>query len=136
LLQEWLAQRHLVRVPALADARFRLLPHCTEMALAADAVNDWKLVFAGLGASLEVMPAGCCGMAGTYGHERRNAAMSEHIFDLSWRRHLQSPGTLLATGYSCRSQVKRFGNVTLAHPAQALLAALTSPATPLFSDRA
>ena len=33
---------------------------------------------------------------------------------------------LLATGYSCRSQVKRMDNRRLQHPAQALLAAMQS----------
>ena len=68
-------------------------------------------------------------MAGTYGHEVQHKAMSERIFDLSWRTHVRTgdPSHLLATGYSCRSQVDRFARVKLQHPAQALLNALRGP---------
>ena len=41
---------------------------------------------------------------------------------------------LLATGYSCRSQVKRFDNRVLRHPAQALLAAMRERGRPAGGD--
>ena len=66
-------------------------------------------------------------MAGTYGHETRNVGTSRAIFDMSWRRHIEEARPeeeLLATGYSCRSQAKRFGKVQLRHPVQVLLAHL------------
>jgi len=42
---------------------------------------------------------------------------------LSWARHVADApaGTLLADGYSCRSQVKLVDGVRLRHPIQALL---------------
>jgi FAD/FMN-containing dehydrogenase/Fe-S oxidoreductase len=127
LLQEWLTRLDL-RPFGKHTTQYRLLPHCTERALAAGAVGEWQRVFQRLGLSLEVQAAGCCGMAGTYGHELRNRSTSERIYDLSWRRHTdQRAGTvLLASGYSCRSQVKRLSRVTLPHPVQALLAAVRS----------
>lgn len=67
-------------------------------------------------------------MAGTYGHETHNVGTSRAIFDMSWRRHIEEARPeeeLLATGYSCRSQAKRFGKVRLRHPVQVLLAHLT-----------
>lgn len=123
LLQEWLAKQSLSPLPG-AGRHYRFLPHCTERALAASAVEDWKTVFKQLGLSLEVLAAGCCGMAGTYGHEARNLETSQRIYDLSWRRHVEngSREPLLASGYSCRSQTKRFSKATPLHPAQALLA--------------
>ena len=76
------------------------------------------------------MPSGCCGMAGTYGHEARHRATSERIYALSWKEkvaaHGQS-GRLLATGYSCRSQAKLIDGIKLLHPAQALLSHLQRP---------
>jgi FAD/FMN-containing dehydrogenase/Fe-S oxidoreductase len=127
LLQEWLAKQEL-NLPASSGARYRLLPHCTERAVAAAAVNDWKSVFSRLGLALDVVSAGCCGMAGTYGHEVKNKPVSERIYDMSWRRHLRqcNKEIVLATGYSCRSQAKRFDQLTLLHPAQALLAAIAN----------
>lgn len=66
-------------------------------------------------------------MAGTYGHEAKHRDSSARIYELSWRHHVAAEppaGRLLATGYSCRSQAKRFDGVALPHPAQALLRAL------------
>ena len=113
--------------PRAEAARYRLLPHCTERTTATAALRDWQAVFARHGLQLDILAAGCCGMAGTYGHEAEHRAMSERIYGLSWGRHVASPdgaGRLLATGYSCRSQAKRLDGVALPHPAQALLQAL------------
>ena len=126
LVQEWLASR-LDELPELpgsaARDSFLLLPHCTERANAAGSLNDWQRVFRRLGLELTVMGSGCCGMAGTYGHEARHRATSEHIYTLSWARHVAASGKtgrLLATGYSCRSQAKIIDGVALRHPVQAL----------------
>jgi Fe-S oxidoreductase len=81
---------------------------------------------------LTVLPSGCCGMAGTYGHEARHRTVSERIYALSWKEKTRihgHHGRLLATGYSCRSQVKIIDGVALRHPVQALrIALLGSPA--------
>ncbi|MCR0981160.1 D-2-hydroxyglutarate dehydrogenase YdiJ [Roseomonas populi] len=123
LLQEWLAQRK-GDAPRAAPEAFRLLLHCTERTNAAASPREWRAAFARHGLALEVVAAGCCGMAGTYGHEAEHRAMSEHLYGLSWKRHVAARGSLLATGYSCRSQAKRLDGVALRHPAQALLAAI------------
>ena len=73
---------------------------------------------------MQVLPSGCCGMSGTYGHEARNAKTSAVIYSQSRQplveRHMPS-GNLIADGYSCRSQVKRHEGKALQHPLQALL---------------
>jgi FAD/FMN-containing dehydrogenase/Fe-S oxidoreductase len=123
LLQEWLATQLDRIAPRPVGATLRLLPHCTERTNAPGAVRDWQAVFTHLGLRLDVPAAGCCGMAGTYGHEARNRATSEAIYGLSWARHVADApgGTLLADGYSCRSQAKLVDGVRLRHPVQALL---------------
>jgi Fe-S oxidoreductase len=124
LLQEWLApQLGHVAPSELARPEFWLLPHCTEKTNAVTSIGDWQSVFAALHARLEIVAAGCCGMAGTYGHEAEHLSTSAAIYRQSWGNHLSkaSPRTMLATGYSCRSQVKRLDGVTLLHPIQALL---------------
>jgi len=131
LLQEWLA-RHLDSISAGA-ARFEylLLPHCTERTTAQPSLHAWQAAFAAAGSSLGVLAAGCCGMAGTYGHEVEHRATSERIYRLSWSDHVGAAaggGNLLATGYSCRCQAKLIDGVALRHPAQALLACLKGPA--------
>jgi Fe-S oxidoreductase len=125
LLQEWLARR-VAAMPLAEGGPYRLLPHCTEASTAAASLRDWVTVFARAGLRLDVLRAGCCGMAGTYGHEAGHRETSARIYDLSWRRHLAAPegGEALATGFSCRSQAKRLDGATPRHPATALLAAL------------
>lgn len=122
LPQEWLAQR-LALMPPLPDGQpLLLLPHCTERTNATASLKDWQAVFARLGAPLRVLASGCCGMAGTFGHEAEHREMSERIYDLGWRQTVAQHGDrLVATGYSCRSQVKRFDGVRIDHPVQALL---------------
>ncbi|WP_421439614.1 D-2-hydroxyglutarate dehydrogenase YdiJ [Agrobacterium tumefaciens] len=128
LLQEWLSTS-LSRDLPLADKQYRLLPHCTERATAQTSLQDWATVFSRLGLRLHIAASGCCGMAGTYGHETRNVKTSRAIFDMSWRRQIEAASPeeeLLATGYSCRSQAKRFGTVALRHPVQVLLQHLSA----------
>ena len=123
LLQEWLAAR-----PDLAgelkldsDRHYCLLPHCTEQTHAG--VEGWGAVFRRFGLAFSVAKVGCCGMAGTFGHEAKNRPLSETIYRLSWRDKLDglAPDRVpMATGYSCRSQVKLMEGEAVRHPVQVL----------------
>ena len=126
LLQEWLAQALAKRPPpAKAAASFTLLPHCSEKTNVATAFSDWEAVFKALGSTLSTRPAGCCGMAGTFGHEADHRKMSEQIYKQSWAKIVHQQGdSLLATGYSCRCQARLIDHISLRHPVQALLAIL------------
>lgn len=123
LIQEWLAARPEVLPQAPERAALRLLPHCTERTTASSSLRDWVAVFARCGLDLAVVRAGCCGMAGTYGHEAEHRATSERIYGQSWARHVAADGRVppLATGYSCRSQAKLIDGILLRHPVQELL---------------
>ncbi|KNC09495.1 membrane protein [Klebsiella sp. RIT-PI-d] len=100
-----------------------LFGHCTEVTALPGAPNAWAKIFAWYGAKLESVSVGCCGMAGTYGHEVKNHANSLGIYALSWQQTMQRlpRNRCLATGYSCRSQVKRIEGSGVRHPLQALL---------------
>ena len=130
LLQEWLVTRLNTLAPqelTLEDPGFRLLSHCTEKTNAPGSPKAWQQVFAAFGLKLELVNTGCCGMSGTYGHETRNVETSKTIYAQSWQPQVEDDshtGRLLATGYSCRSQVKRFSQQRLPHPLQALLTQL------------
>ncbi|AMC99988.1 FAD-binding and (Fe-S)-binding domain-containing protein [Halomonas chromatireducens] len=132
MLQEWLVAQGQRLVPpglsqqleALADPGYRLLSHCTEKSNAPGSPKAWQQVFAAFGFELELLSTGCCGMSGTYGHEARNLETSKTIYAQSWQPVVEgeaSPGRLLATGYSCRSQAKRLSDTGLPHPLQGLL---------------
>lgn len=100
-----------------------LFSHCTESTALPDSVKIWQNLFRRFGASLQSVSTGCCGMAGTYGHEMPNLARSKGIYQLSWAQPYQSLPSerCLTTGYSCRSQVKRMEGKVMLHPLQALL---------------
>ncbi len=126
LLQEWLASNieQFNDIKLASDKAFKLMAHCTEKTNAAPSIANWKQIYEALGLKLQVVATGCCGMAGTYGHETDNRDTSEKIYAQSWQPIVQGAEDreeLLATGYSCRSQVKRFDEVHLQHPAQAIL---------------
>src|SRR5690606_2772910 len=91
---------------------------------AAASIKDWTTLFAALGQNVSIVETGCCGMAGTYGHESANVATSKIIYSQSWQpvvNNAEYRGKLTATGYSCRSQVKRLDQQELPHPLQVLL---------------
>ena len=103
-----------------------LFPHCTEMTAMPNSSKEWQHIFAAFAQQLQVESVGCCGMAGTFGHETQHIDMSKAIYEASWEKKLQNkdPNFCLATGYSCRSQVKRFTHYQPKHPVQALLTLL------------
>jgi len=106
---------------------FKLFSHCTEKTALVNSENEWLAIFNHFGLSLEKVSVGCCGMAGTYGHEKSNVENSKGLFDLSWQPKLTELDSeqILATGFSCRSQVKRFAELKARHPVEAILAALS-----------
>ena len=103
-----------------------LFPHCTEMTAMPNSAKEWQHIFAAFAQQLHIESVGCCGMAGTFGHETQHIDMSKAIYEASWEKKLQhkDPNFCLATGYSCRSQVKRFAHYQPKHPVQALLTLL------------
>ncbi|GAB6855710.1 D-2-hydroxyglutarate dehydrogenase YdiJ [Asaia astilbis] len=107
----------------IPDMQHVFLGHCTEKTALAGSGTDWQTLFHRVGLTLHLEKTGCCGMSGTFGHEARNADTSRTIFEQSWGAHLDRPGEkrFLASGYSCRSQVKRFRGEGLDHPLVVLL---------------
>ncbi|OTA15841.1 membrane protein [Xenorhabdus vietnamensis] len=100
-----------------------LLGHCTEVTALPNSGKQWSDIFRHFGHQLNNISVGCCGMAGTYGHEKKNLERSIGIYKLSWAPALKNLSLehCLSTGYSCRSQVKRIEGKGLKHPLQALL---------------
>lgn len=123
LVHEWLQQLADVPQRPLGGEPWYLFGHCTETTALPVSVQQWQGIFARYGARLENVSVGCCGMAGTYGHEAKNLENSLGIYELSWHQALQRlpRQRCLATGYSCRSQVKRIEGNGVRHPLQALL---------------
>ncbi|EOC0002634.1 FAD-binding and (Fe-S)-binding domain-containing protein [Cronobacter turicensis] len=124
LVHEWLTTALAERPAApVGGESWYLFGHCTEVTALPGTAGQWAAIFAKFGAKLEGVNVGCCGMAGTYGHEVKNHANSLGIYELSWQQAMQRlpRARCLATGYSCRSQVKRIEGSGVRHPLQALL---------------
>jgi len=110
LLHEWLAPAmEGVICPDLASktaASVSLFAHCSEKAMLPNTNQLWQAVFAKFGITLQTPAVGCCGMAGTFGHEVANENVSQALFDMSWKQPVAAAEVVLATGYSCRTQTK------------------------------
>lgn len=113
----------LVIQPVASAPPYALFLHCTEKTARPTAEADWAIVFKAFELEVKIIPTGCCGMAGLFGHEREHQDMSARLFDMSWRKPVEGvePSRRLATGFSCRCQTHRFTGERPRHPAEALL---------------
>ena len=136
LVQEFLTERlsELDIATRLPVRHYRLFAHCTEATNAKESLAGWQAIFALAGQTLSIESIGCCGMAGTYGHEASHVETSKTIYAQSWQPKVENDAIgseILATGYSCRSQVKRFSDRSVKHPLSALREVLADSEQPV-----
>ncbi len=77
--------------------------------------------------NVDYIPSGCCGMAGSYGYEKKNYQMSKQIADLVLTKAInQAEETTIisAPGTSCREQIKHFTKRIALHPIEIMYNAL------------
>ena len=103
-----------------------MVAHCTEKTALVNSENEWQEIFEHFGLPLEKVSVGCCGMAGTYGHEKTNFENSKGLYELSWQQPVDKlkEEQVLVAGFSCRSQIKRLGDIKPRHPVTALVASM------------
>lgn len=80
-----------------------------------------------------ILPTGCCGMAGSFGYGVKRYAVSQAIFEAPEFDAVRSAGPadiLLASGCSCREQIRHFAHRAPLHPVE-WLDRLLAPATDL-----
>lgn len=104
--------------------------HCHQKSLVGtDATMTLLTTLPGLAAQL--IPSGCCGMAGVFGYEKEHFALSRQIGELVLLPAVRAaaPDTfIVATGTSCRRQIADFTSRDALHPAQLVAAVMnTSP---------
>jgi Fe-S oxidoreductase len=76
---------------------------------------------------IEVLPTGCCGMAGSFGYEKEHYEVSMQIGELVLfpaLRKAEAHETICAPGTSCRHQIFDGTQKTALHPAEILWEAL------------
>ncbi|WP_318490074.1 D-2-hydroxyglutarate dehydrogenase YdiJ [Photobacterium leiognathi] len=122
---EWLLPLlpELKQYSSTDDKPWYLFAHCTEKTKLPNAEKQWGDIFNHFGVTLQSIAVGCCGMAGTFGHEKDKLEASKGVYNLSWKPNIEQldNSRCMATGYSCRSQVKRFEHIKFKHPVQVLL---------------
>lgn len=106
-----------------SDKSAKYFAHCTEKTSMPDIDTSWKEILLAAGINLTTANTGCCGMSGAYGHEAQHQETSKKLYDLTWKREIDTAAddTILATGFSCRCQVKRMSDKKAYHPLRAVL---------------
>jgi FAD/FMN-containing dehydrogenase/Fe-S oxidoreductase len=133
LLDEFLARAAAAgRISAdafTADSRRVLVHgHCHQKALASMAPTV-AILSLPRHYSVELIPSGCCGMAGSFGYEREHFEVSMKIGELVLFPAVRAAATdtiLAAPGTSCRHQIADGTGRQALHPAEILHAALIS----------
>lgn len=103
--------------------------HCHQKAARATA-GSLRLLRAIPGSTVEVLDAGCCGMAGSFGFEREHYELSmaiggQRLFPAV--REAPADALVAATGVSCRQQVAHGTGRTARHPLVLLHEAVKRP---------
>lgn len=100
--------------------------HCHQKALVGVEGTRAALALAP-GATVEVVPSGCCGMAGSFGYEAKHFAVSQAIGELVLFPAVRGAGIeqiVVAPGTSCRHQIADGTGRSAIHPVEALFGAL------------
>jgi len=107
----------------------RLHGHCHQKALSSLAPTV-RMLELPAGHSVQVIPSGCCGMAGSFGYEREHFELSRQIGELVLMpavRSAPADTVIAAPGTSCRHQIKDATGRIALHPIEILHAALIGP---------
>lgn len=106
-------------VQARGWTRLTFHGHCHQKSLLAHSPTA-RLLQAVTGLPVDVIDAGCCGMAGSFGYKKKHYEFSATIAERVRRAIEQSGGTLVASGTSCRSQFLDLYQWDSLHPVQIL----------------
>ena len=116
---------HFTDIWQEAPGNVLLHGHCHQKALVG---NDASIAaLKGAGYSVNVIPSGCCGMAGDFGYEVDHYEVSRTIGEdrlLPAVRAAAPETRIVASGVSCRQQIGHFSQRKAMHMAEALAAAL------------
>jgi len=123
MLDEFLARKAPSYEPPPRQGRGLLHGHCHQKAIAG-LTHETALLGRVSGLKLEVLDAGCCGMAGAFGYEADHYQISKTLAERVLVPAIQrsEPGTIvISDGFSCRSQVRHFcPDARVMHLAQVL----------------
>jgi Fe-S oxidoreductase len=106
--------------------RIKLHGHCQQKAISSVAATI-KMLSVPENYTVETIPSGCCGMAGSFGYEKEHYEVSMQIGELvlfPTVRSLETETIIAAPGTSCRHQIKDGTGRIALHPVEILYEAL------------
>jgi FAD/FMN-containing dehydrogenase/Fe-S oxidoreductase len=125
LVEGWFAKKvrsgEIVYTPKAPAKPMAFHGHCHQKALVgvSGSVDALKLL---PNAEVAALDAGCCGMAGMFGYEKEHYDISVRIANLELLPALakRPEATVVATGTSCRHQIRDLCGRTALHPVEVL----------------
>ncbi len=131
LLDEFIARErdrgHIRRESfTTAPRKVKLHGHCHQKSLAS-LTPTVKALELPVNYSVEIIPSGCCGMAGSFGYEVEHFALSQQVGELVLFPAVRAAAAdtiVAAPGTSCRHQIKDGTGRHALHPAEVLFDAL------------
>jgi FAD/FMN-containing dehydrogenase/Fe-S oxidoreductase len=111
----------------------KLQGHCHQKALSSVNFSAWILSLPE-NFTVDIIPSGCCGMAGSFGYEEEHYEVSMQIGELVLFpaiRNADEDTIIAAPGTSCRHQIKDGTKRNSFHPAEILYDAVIKPKTGL-----
>ncbi len=108
------------------EKNIKLHGHCQQKAVASTDPTKFLLSFP-LNYSVEEIPSGCCGMAGSFGYEKEHYEVSMKIGEMvlfPTVREASEETLIAAPGTSCRHQIKDGTGKKALHPVEILYDAL------------
>ena len=108
------------------EGKIRLHGHCQQKAIAST-IPTKQMLSLPVNYSVEEIPSGCCGMAGSFGYEAEHYDLSMKVGELvlfpAVRKTPEST-ILVAPGTSCRHQIKDGTGRQALHPVEVMFGAL------------
>jgi FAD/FMN-containing dehydrogenase/Fe-S oxidoreductase len=125
LLSEFLQVHAPDYCPAKLSAKVLLHGHCHQKALMK--MNHEEALLRRLGAELQSLDSGCCGMAGPFGFQKDKFEVSQAVAErvlLPAVRNATQDTLIVADGFSCREQILQGTGKQAIHLAEVLKMAL------------
>jgi len=123
-LSEFLVKRAHFDFPKLQEQAI-VHGHCHQKAVMT--MDSEKELYRRLGLEFELLDAGCCGMAGSFGFEADHYEVSVKCGErmlLPVVRDVKTKKLVIADGFSCREQIRQLAGHEPLHTAQVVLKAL------------
>ncbi|WP_227999935.1 FAD-binding and (Fe-S)-binding domain-containing protein [Mycolicibacterium sp. P1-5] len=123
---ELLAERAPDWQPPRQDIQAIMQPHCHQHAILG--IGKDRRILERAGIDTEILDAGCCGLAGNFGFERGHYEVSVACAEdklMPALRRADTATTVIADGFSCRTQISHLSDRTPRHTAEVLAEGLT-----------